>query len=144
MSDEQVNVEEIKERLKIEVEEEAPAQADSSGNIAEEFKNMGRQLGETLQSMWNSEERQRLESQVREGVDSFVNEVDKVIREAREGKVAERVSTEASKVGEKVDASDIGRKARGGIVQGLHWLSEELGKLADQFTPTEEEAPKEK
>jgi hypothetical protein len=31
------------------------------------------------------------------------------------------------------------RKARTGIVQGLQWLSEELGKLADQFTPAQGE-----
>ncbi len=138
MSDETPSVEEIKERLKIEVEEE-PAKADANPDVVGELQNLGRQFAETLQSAWNSEERQRIESEVREGMKSFVNEVDKAFQTAKDSSTAERLKNEASNVSNKVSSSDVGTKARSGLVQGLKWMSEELEKLANKFTTPEKE-----
>lgn len=136
MSDEQIpSVEEIKERLKIEipVEEEA-TKGENQSDVAAELKNLGRQFAEALQSAWRSEERMRAETEIRKGMKSFVDEVDKVIREAKTSPAAARVKEEAVQVKERVETGEIGRKTRAGIVEGLQWLSEELGNLADQFT----------
>ena len=83
------------------------------------------------------EEKQRIENEVRQGVKSFVNEVDKAIREAKESQAAAKIKEEASEVKTKIETGDLGRKTREGLVQGLQWLSEELGKLAEQFTAPE-------
>lgn len=125
-----------KEILKIEVEEvtePVKAEASEGVDIAEELKGLGRQFAETLQSAWNSEERQKFESDIRQGMRSFADEVDKVIREARESETGQRIREETSEVFEKVETSEFGQKARGGLAQGLQWLSTELGKLADRF-----------
>ena len=139
MNDEQVpSVEEIKERLKVEipVEEEA-AKAETRRDFGEELKNLGKQFADTVQTAWNSEERRQVEGEIRAGVKSFVAEVDKAIKEAKESQAAAKVKEEATEFKTKVETGDFGKKAREGLVQGLQWLSEELGKLADQFTPTE-------
>lgn len=145
MSDETPSVEEIKARLKVEipVEEEAAKAEAQSRDVVEELKGLGKQFAETLQTAWNSEERHKVEGDIREGMKSFVNEVDKVIRQVKESEVTHKVKVEAEEVKTKVETSDLGRKAREGFVQGLQWLSEELGKLADQFTPQEKEPPTE-
>ena len=140
MSDEQVpDVKEIKERLKVEipVEEEVSKADIKSIDVAAELKDLGRQFADTLQTAWNSQERQRIEAEIREGVKSFADEVDKAIREAKESPTAARVREEAGQVVNKVETTDVGRRVRSGLVQGLQWLSEELGRLADQFTPSE-------
>lgn len=59
-------------------------------DIGAEFQKLGRQLAETLQSAWDSEERKRVEKEVREGVHTFVNEVDKVIREVKTSETTEK------------------------------------------------------
>ena len=145
MSDETPSVEEIKARLKVEIpvdEEETVSKAEAQeADVVGELKGLGRQFAETLQNAWHSEERQRVEQEIREGVKSFVDEVDKVIREARDSDVAGKVRTEATEVKTRVEMGEFGRKARDTFIQGLHWLSEELGKLADQFTPPEKSAP---
>jgi hypothetical protein len=143
MSDEQTpDIEEIKERIEIPVEEdpidELKAKEKSSRpDVIAEFKNLGRQFAEALEAAWNSEERMRVESEVREGVTSFVNEVDKVIREAKSSEKTEKLKNEAAGLKNRAESTDIGLKTRDGIVQGLTWLSEEIGKLAEQFTPAE-------
>jgi hypothetical protein len=93
-----------------------------------------------LQTAWNSDERQRFEKEVREGMRSFADEIDKVIQEVRENEKTEKVRTEASQVAEKVQTSEVGQKAKGGFVKSLQWLSEELGVLANRLTPGEESA----
>jgi hypothetical protein len=140
MSEEQLpSVDEIKARLgsEIPVEEDVDSLKtdEKSADVAAELQSLGRQVAETIQRAWNSEERQRVEKEVRVGVKSFVDEVDKVIREARESQAAARLKEEAGEAKSRVEQSDLGRKARGGFVQGLRWLSEELGKLANQFSP---------
>ncbi|MCB9421864.1 MAG: hypothetical protein H6667_18835 [Ardenticatenaceae bacterium] len=139
MNDEQVpSVEEIKERLKVEipVEEEA-TKAETQRDFGEELKNLGKQFVDTVQSAWNSEERQRVETEIRTGVKSFVSEVDKAIKEAKESQAAVKVKEEAVEIKTKFESGDLGKKTRDGLVQGLQWLSEELGKLAEQFSPAE-------
>lgn len=133
------------ERLKVEVPvEEEVMKVDASGtgpvDVTAELRKLGRQMAETLQTAWNSEERQRFEKEVREGMHSFANEIDKAIQEVRTNETTAKVKTEASNVAEKVQTSEAGQKARVGFAKSLQWLSEELGTLATKFTPPEKDS----
>ena len=140
------SVEEIKARLKVEVpvEEEEVTKAEAQNpDVAEELREFGKQFADTIRSAWNSAERQRLETELRDGMRSFADEVDKAIQEIRKSPAAERVKTEAINVREKVESSDVGNKARPGVASGLQVLSEQLAKLAERFTPAEKPVPEE-
>jgi len=139
MSEEQTpSVEEIKQRLKVDIPvQEEPEKEKPEAEVTAELKRLGRQFAETLQAAWNSEEKQRVETEIRAGLKSFAGEFDKVIREARQSAAAAKVRDEAANVKERVESGEVGRRARTGMVQGLQWLSEELGDLAEKFAPTE-------
>jgi hypothetical protein len=143
MSEEQTpDIEEIKARIEIPVEEDvdelkADEKASADPDLVSEFQNLGRSFAEAFESAWNSEERKRVEQEVREGVQSFADEVDKVIRDAKASPTGERMANEAADIASKVETSDFGRRALEGISQGLAWMSVELGKMAEQFTPPE-------
>ena len=137
------------ERLKIDipVEEDAPGAAKTAHattDLMDEFKRLGRQFGDTLQSAFNSEEAKRMETELRAGMKTFADEVERVFREAKDSPTATRVKEEATVVKERVETGDVGRKAQEGIVGGLRWLSDELEKLANQFTPAQQQPPTEK
>jgi ERCC4-related helicase len=139
------------ENIKIRLGDEIPVEEDvealkaeqEQSDIVDEFKDMGRQFGETLHSAWYSEERVRFEKEVREGVQSFTKEVNKVFGEVRESEAAAKAKKEASEVRSKINQSEATDKAKDGLAQGLHWFSQELEKLANQFTPASpvEKAP---
>ncbi len=136
------DIEEIKSRIEIPVEEDveelkAEEKKSSGPDLVVEFQTLGRAFAEAFESAWNSEERKRVEEEVRTGVRSFADEVDKVIREAKTSPAGERVKNEAGEIAGKVEASDLGRRAMEGIAQGLAWMSVEMGKLSEQFTPGE-------
>ena len=96
MSDEQTpSVDDLKEQEKLDtkrivIEEDEVNSGAPKLDIGAEFQKLGRQLAETLQSAWDSEERKRVEKEVREGVHTFVNEVDKVIREVKTSETTEK------------------------------------------------------
>lgn len=143
MNEEQTpSVDDLKQEEKLNserivIEEEDVKGAPPKVDIAAEFQKLGRQLAETLQTAWDSEERKRVEKEVREGVQSFVNEVDQVIREVKTNEKTEKIKGEAEEFKNRVENTDIGTRARQGIVQGLRWLSEGLEELANQFTHPE-------
>ena len=141
MSEESPSVDEIKARLKIEipVEDETTMKVDveEKANVSHELRDLGRKFAETMQTAWNSEEKQRAEKEIREGLRSFAAEVDRVFEEIKNSQTVDKVRNETVTMREKVQSSDVSYKARSGFVQGLRWLSEELGNLATKFTPTE-------
>ncbi len=147
MSEDTPNVDNLKaeERLKVEVPvEEEVMKVDVSDaeqvDVTGELRNLGRQMVDTLQSAWNSEERQRFEKEVREGMHSFADEIDKALQEVRSSEKTTRVKDEAAQVADRVQTSQPGQKARVGFAKSLQWLSEELGSLATKFTPPEKPA----
>jgi hypothetical protein len=137
------DIEEIKSRIEIEVEdddiEQLKADERTSGgpDLVAEFQTLGRTFAEAFEAAWNSEERKRVEQEVREGVQSFADEVDKVIRDARASTTGQRVKDEAGEMASKFEGSDLGRRALEGIAGGLAWISVEMGKMAEQITPSE-------
>lgn len=150
MSDEQTpSVEEIKARLSEESPEyvEIPVDEEPVDNeslkdgeqpdIVAELSKLGRQFADTLQTAWNSQERQKFEGEVREGMKSFADEMDKAFREIKKSPVTQKAKEEASTIKSKVESGEVGQKTKSGLSQSLSWLSEELGKLANQFTPAE-------
>lgn len=136
------NIDDLKEEehIKIEIEEETPhdrGKQSAPGEVSDALRDLGRQFAETIQSAWNSQERKEFEKEVREGVNRFGEEVNKVFNEARQSPTAKKVKEEASEVRTRVESGEVTRKARSGLVEGLQWLSQELARLAEQFSPPE-------
>jgi vacuolar-type H+-ATPase subunit E/Vma4 len=143
MSDNQdmPNVEEIKDRLKgeavkiedetIRIEEEDLK--DAGKNVVDEMGSLGRKFAETLRGAWDSEERSKFENELKAGVRQFADEVDKIIREVRSSNVGAKLQEGTSKVRDEVGSDDLAERAKSSFTKGLRWLSDEMGKLADQF-----------
>jgi hypothetical protein len=150
MSDNEVpDVTEIKARLaeEIPVEEEEMAGATKhSGedvDVSAELRNLGRQLAETFKTAWASEERKKVEGEIRQGVKTFVDEMDKAIREVKKSPAAQKMREEAVEIKTRAESGELSQKTKANMAQGLRWLSEELEKLANQFTPQEKQPPAE-
>jgi signal recognition particle GTPase len=108
-------------------------------DLVNELSNIGKQLGESISAAWNSEERQRFEKEVKQGVQSFAKEVDKAIKEVRVSPAAQKAKDEAAGIKDRVNEADLGQKTQSSIAQGLRWMSIELGNLAEQFGPREKQ-----
>jgi hypothetical protein len=142
MTDDQIpDVDDVKIRLskdEIPVDDETEYKSEEqSTDVVDEFRNLGRQFGETVLSAWNSEERRKFEREVREGVQTFAQEVDKAFKDIAASEPAQKAKTEATEFRDKAASADIGQKTQSSLANGLRWFSDELSKLADSFTPSE-------
>jgi hypothetical protein len=143
MSDQDPMIDQLKEeeRIKIDIpvdeDMEGAAKAAGSSDVVEEFKRLGRQFADTLEGIFTSEEARRVETEIRAGMKSFADEVEKAFHQAKESPAATRMKEEATGMKDRVETGEIGRKAQEGMVSGLRWLSTELEKLANQFTPAD-------
>lgn len=133
------NIEDLKaqERIEIPVEDEEPQKDAPQSEVSDALRDLGKQFAETIQTAWNSQERKEFEQEVREGVRRFGDEVNKVFNEAKESPTVKKAKDEATEVRTRVESGEVTRKARGGLVEGLQWLSQELARLAEQFSPPE-------
>jgi hypothetical protein len=144
MSDKDPIIDQLKdeERIKIDIPVDEDmgeaAKAAESSDLVEEFKRLGHQFADTLESIFNSEEAHRVGTEIRAGMKSFANEVEKVFNEAKESPAANRMKEEASSMKERAETGEYGRKAQEGVVSGLRWLSDELEKLANQFAAADQ------
>lgn len=142
MSDDKPIIDQLKEdeRLKIDIpmEDEPLKSAKSAGSadIAEEFKRLGRQFADTLEGIFTSEEARRVETELRAGMKTFAEEVEKAFNQAKDSPAASRMKEEATAAKERVETGEYAHKAQEGVVTGLRWLSNELEKLANQFAPS--------
>lgn len=146
MSDEKPVIDQLKneERLKIDIpmeEESDGAKADKTADIVDEFKRLGRQFADTLEGIFTSDEAKRVETELRAGVKSFAEEVEKAFNEVKDSPAAVRMKEEAGGVKDRVESGDFARKTQEGVVTGLRWLSTELDKLANQFTADKDDQP---
>lgn len=110
----------------------------SEPDLEEELRSLGKRFADVVQAAWTSEERRRVESELREGLRRFSEEVGRVYDRTRESPAGERVRSKLDEARNRAAESDAARRSRETLVQGLRRLSEELARLADRFTPAEE------
>ena len=106
-------------------------------NFEEELRKLGRRFADVLQAAWVSEERRKVETEVREGMKRFSEEFERVFERTRESPTGERIRTKFGEARGRAAESEAARRTRETVAQGLHRLSDELARLADRFTPTE-------
>ncbi len=141
--------EDIKARLRadIPIEEEGmedlkQGQTQGEGDVVEALRNLGEQLSRTVKAAWESPQRQEIEQEIRQGMKELATEVDKAFKEVKQSPAGQRVREEATEVKSNIESGEAARRARNSLSQGLHWLSTELAKLADQFQPAGQTAEK--
>lgn len=111
-------------------------------DLAAEFADLGRKIRETVTTAWNSEERQKIQQDLKTGFDKFVDEVNKAAKNLRDSDVGVKVETGVKKAHEDVKSGKVADDTRKGMIKALRAMGEALDKMADSFTEGEEK-PKE-
>ncbi len=107
--------------------------------IEEELRTLGRRFADVIHAAWASEERRRVETELRDGLRRFSEEVERIYERTRESPAGERVRTKFGEARGRAAESDAARRSRETLAHGLRRLSEELARLADRFTPVKDE-----
>jgi uncharacterized protein (DUF2267 family) len=113
---------------------------EESVDLAAEFAELGKKIRTTIETAWTSDERKKIQAEIRDGLDRFVKEVDEAFKSARASDTGKKVEAEVKRVADDIDSGKIAGEVRKGLVTGLRSLGSALDKMADSFTG--DEAPK--
>jgi uncharacterized protein (DUF2267 family) len=113
---------------------------EESVDLAAEFAELGKKIRTTIETAWTSDERKKIQAEIRDGLDRFVKEVDEAFKSARASDTGKKVEAEVKRVADDIDSGKIAGEVRKGLVTGLRSLGSALDKMADSFTV--DEAPK--
>lgn len=110
--------------------EEAP-------DLAAEFAELGKKIRSTVETAWTSEERKKIQAELKEGLDRFVKEVDGAFHNARTSETGKKVEAEVKRVTSDFESGKVAAEVRKGLVTSLRALGNALDKMADSFTEAE-------
>ena len=119
-----------------------------TGDVLEELKLFGQQLGSAVKSLWESEESRNLRQEISEGLNEAVREMDKAVKNVQASDAAKDFSEQVRGSVDKASESDVVGQIQKGLVTGLRDINAEIGKLIDSWEtkkpaePAEPPAPK--
>jgi hypothetical protein len=108
--------------------------------IEEELRNLGRRFADVVQAAWRSEERRKVETEMRDSMQRFSDEMERLFERTRESPTGERVRTKFGEARGRAAESEAARRTRETVAQGLRRMSAELARFAERFSPAEEGA----
>ena len=115
---------------------------ENTGNIRDEFRNLGDNLKQVFQTAWESDERKKLQSDVRDGLNDVSAALIEALNSFQTSEAGKKIVEGVEDVGEAFRSGEVEAKTREGILTALKKLNEELEKAADKFTVTPEEEQK--
>jgi hypothetical protein len=103
-----------------------PASTDASGDILEELRELGRNLQAMVQTMWESEERKKLEHELETGLTEAYNSLSKAAHEFAESPTGKNIKTELEDLGQRIRSGEVEAKVRSEILSALKSANEGL------------------
>ena len=111
--------------------------AQATQEVLDELGRLGVKLADVVQTAWASDERKRLEKDVKAGVVSLVNGLEQGLRRVSQNEQAKEVLNKAEDVadtlGERIRSSQTSHDMASGLAKGLRILAEQLDKLAGEL-----------
>jgi hypothetical protein len=107
-------------------------------DLRDEFRNLGENLKQLFDSAWESEGRQKLQQDLRDGLKEIGVAIEGLAEDVRTSDIGENIRKEANEFGERVRSGEVEEKAREGILNALQALNTELQKATDKFSGTVE------
>lgn len=110
---------------------------EATEDIVAEFAALGRNFAEAIKTAWNSEERYRLQSELKDGLNKFAEEVNEAMSSLRKTEASQKVGEGVQQAASEVKSGRVADEVRKGTVTVLREISSALDNMANSFTPRE-------
>ena len=111
--------------------------AQSTQELMDDLNRLGMKFAEVVQTAWESDERKRLEKDVKAGVVSLMNGLERGLRKVGESEQAKeflnKAEDAAETLGERIRTSPTSHEMAGNLAKGLRILAEQIDKLAEEL-----------
>lgn len=104
-------------------------QPKAEGGIADEFRNLGQNIIETLRAAWDSPERKKVQEEIEDGLDQLA----RTIRQESEAFVSsptgQQLKSDLQDLNERVRSGEAEAKVREEVLKALRTINAELKKV---------------
>ncbi len=113
--------------------EEKNTGARAGQELIDELTSLGQKFAEVVEVAWNSDDRKRLEDDLRKGLVSVAENLEVGLKKVSETKETKEILAKAEDVATKVRSSKVANDLADALAAGLRQLSESLDKWADEM-----------
>lgn len=109
-----------------------------SNDVLEELRELGRNLQAIVQSVWESEERKKLERELEAGLTEAYNSLTKAAHDFSDSPTGKNLKTDLEDLGERIRSGEVETRVRDEILTALRSANEGLKKAAEsKSSPSE-------
>ena len=131
---------EEKKEEEVQVEEEQVEEEDQkSSEIVQEFRRLGDNLKETIESAWESDQRKKLSTDIQEGLRQLSDSIEKAATDIGDKPQVQKVREDVDDLAARVRSGEVGEKARSGLQSALDKINTELEKTSASLRGVEGE-----
>jgi len=108
-------------------------------SLRDEFRTLGENLKDMVNSAWESEERKKLQGELEEGLHELGRALNDLAANFQSGDVGQSIRREVDQISERVRSGEMENKARQEILKALKVLNAELEKASQKFAEADDE-----
>ncbi len=113
-------------------------------NLVEELNRLGSKFAEVVQVAWESDQRKKIEHDLRTGISSLATTLEEGLKKVSESPqtkdLFDKAEDVAETVAERVQKSQFAQDVADGLVKGLRTLTEQVDKLASELQSQKQQA----
>jgi hypothetical protein len=99
-------------------------------SIADELRNLGKSLAETLQAAWESPERRKLQQEIEAGLLEMRSTLKREVDNFSQSSTGQRIKTDVNGVQQRIRTGEMEEKVRSEMINALRLANAELQKVA--------------
>jgi len=119
--------------------EDVVEEKEVAGDLGEEFKRFGQQLGDTVTAAWESEEGRNIRDQIGDALKEMAQQLDSATKKIAAHEETQKLRTQAEQLVDSVRTSEIAEELQEGLLTGLKELNQALDKAIGRLNQTDEE-----
>jgi len=113
-----------------------------SGDIAGEFRELGKNLQSLIRSVWESDERKKFKEELQEGLSELGSMVNETASEIKNSQTGQRLKDDVKDLRQRVRSGEVENKVREEVLSALRTVNSELKKVSSR-KPGGDESKKE-
>ena len=105
----------------------------SESNIKDEFRNLGHNLKQAVNSAWESDGRKNLQQEIEAGVTELGSILNQLADDFNSSETGQKMRSDVEDLGERVRSGEVEENIRSGLLSALKQANTELKKAVDKF-----------
>jgi lauroyl/myristoyl acyltransferase len=101
--------------------------------LADEFRNLGKNLTEVMRAAWESPERKNMQAEIEDGLNELGKSIDQEISSFRQSPSGQRLKSDMEDLNQRIRSGEVTTKAREELLAALKQANAELQKVISRW-----------